>query len=242
MTISVAVAGASGRMGTLIQQIIANSENLKLHAALTSTSSPEEMLGADVLIDVTRIEASEKNVAFALEHGINAVVGTSGWSQERLTGLEQRIPEGRGVIVVPNFSVGSVLGTHLATIAGKFYDSIEILEAHHDKKVDSPSGTAVRTAEAISAARGSEPVPPNADQRSRGEVVAGIPVHALRLRGVVADQQVIFGGTGETLTIRHETFSNTAYTQGIQLALEAATTATGLTVGIDGLLGIGAAA
>lgn len=241
MTISVAVTGASGRMGTLIQQIIADTEGLEFHAGLTSASSSEEMLGADVLIDVTRLDVSEKNVDFALEHGLNVVVGTSGWSQERLRDLEQRIPEGRGVIIVPNFSVGSVLGTHLATIAGKFYDSIEILEAHHDKKVDSPSGTAVRTAEAISAARGSEPVPPNADQRSRGEVVAGIPVHALRLRGVVADQQIIFGGTGETLTIRHETFSSTAYTHGIQLAIKAAANATGLTVGIDGLLGIGVA-
>ncbi|QUY61795.1 4-hydroxy-tetrahydrodipicolinate reductase [Gulosibacter molinativorax] len=228
-------------MGTLIQQIIADTDGLELHSALTSSSAKEEMLGADVLIDVTRIDVSEANVDFALEHGINVVVGTSGWGQERLAALESGIPEGQGVIIVPNFSVGSVLGTHLATIAGKFYDSIEILEAHHDKKVDSPSGTAVRTAEAISAARDSEPVPPNADQPSRGQVVAGIPVHALRLRGVVADQQVIFGGTGETLTIRHETFSNTAYTHGIQLALNAAATATGLTVGIDGLLGIGEA-
>lgn len=226
-------------MGTLIQQIIADSEEFELHAGLTSASAPEEMIGADVLIDVSRLDASEKNVDFALQNGLNVVVGTSGWGQERLDELANRIPEGRGVIVVPNFSVGSVLGTHLATIAGRYYDSIEILEAHHDKKVDSPSGTAVRTAEAISAARGREPVPPNADQASRGEVVAGIPVHALRLRGVVADQQVIFGGTGEVLNIRHETYSNTAYTQGIRLALNAAATATGLTVGIGGLLGIG---
>lgn len=226
-------------MGNLIQQIIADTEGLELHAGLTSDSSRDEMIGADVLIDVTRLEVSEKNIDFALEHGIKVVVGTSGWSQDRLASLEQRIPKDGGVIVVPNFSVGSVLGTHLAKIAGQFYDSIEILEAHHDKKVDSPSGTAVRTAEAISAARGLEPTPPNADQAARGQVVAGIPIHALRLRGVVADQQVIFGGTGETLTIRHETFSNTAYTHGIQLALKAAPAATGLTVGIDELLGIG---
>lgn len=228
-------------MGTLIRQIIEDSEGLELHAGLTSESSREEMLGADVLIDVTRIEASEQHVDFALAHGINVVVGTSGWGKQRLAELAARIPAERGVIVVPNFSVGSVLGTHLATIAGRFYDSIEILEAHHHQKIDSPSGTAVRTAEAISAARGGDPVPPHADQPSRGEVVAGIPVHALRLRGVVADQQVIFGGTGETLTIRHETFSNTAYTHGILLALTAARSATGLTVGIDRLLGIGTA-
>ncbi|SJM48631.1 4-hydroxy-tetrahydrodipicolinate reductase [Gulosibacter sp. 10] len=229
-------------MGTLIQQIIAEHEEFELHAALTSASSPEEMLGADVLIDVTRIDVAEGLVDFALAHGIDVVTGTSGWSAERLAALEARIPEGRGVIVAPNFSVGSVLGTHLATIAGRFYDSIEILEAHHDKKIDSPSGTAVRTAEAISAARDEAPVPPNADQEARGRVVAGIPVHSLRLRGVVADQQVIFGGTGETLTIRHETLSNGAYVQGIRLALGAAPEARGLTVGIDRLLGIGGAA
>lgn len=226
-------------MGTLIQSIIEETDAFELHAALTSKSSPEEMLGADVLIDVTRLEVSEKLVNFALDNGINAVIGTSGWSQERLASLEERIPAGRGVIVVPNFSVGSVLGTHLATIAGQFYDSIEIIEAHHDKKVDSPSGTAVRAAEAIAAARGNEPTPPNPDQEARGQVVAGIPVHALRLRGVVADQQMIFGGRGETLTIRHETMSNQAYEQGIRLAIHAGPETTGLTVGIDRLLGIG---
>lgn len=239
MTISVAITGATGRMGRLIQQIIDDEPALELHAALSSESDLDEMLGADVLIDVTRIEVSERVVAFALEHGIDAVVGTSGWSSERLDALRDAVPDGRAALVVPNFSLGSVLGTHLATVAARFYESIEILEAHHDQKVDSPSGTAVRTAEAISAARDGAIHAPNAQQEARGQLVAGIPVHALRLRGVVADQQVVFGGVGETLTIRHETFSDDAYREGIRLALTSVGELTGLTVGLDSLLGIG---
>ena len=240
MTISVAITGATGRMGQLIQGIIEDDARFELHAALSSTSSLEEMIGADVLIDVTKLEASERAARFALEHGLDVVIGTSGWSSERLGALT--VPDGRAVLVVPNFSLGSVLGTHLATVAARFYDSVEILEAHHDGKIDSPSGTAVRTAEAISAVRDGGIHAPHADQPARGELVAGIPVHALRLRGVVADQQVVFGGVGETLTIRHETFSDAAYREGIALALASVGALDGLTVGLDALLGIGDAA
>lgn len=238
MTVSVAITGATGRMGQLIRRILEGTDGFELHAALTSASSLDEMLGADVLIDVTRYEVSERAVDFALANGIDVVVGTSGWDATRLAALETRIPAGRGVLVVPNFSVGSVLGTRLAELAGRFFDSIEILEAHHAGKIDSPSGTAVRTAERIAAARDTPLEPPHAEQRARGEIVAGIPVHSLRLRGVVADQQVILGGTGETLTIRHETFSQEAYTQGILLALRGVGGLEGLVVGLDGLLGL----
>lgn len=239
MTVSVAISGATGRMGTLIRGIVDDLDGFEVYAALDSSSSLDEMLGADVLIDVTHYDASERATRFALEHGLNVIIGTSGWGKDRVTELESSIPAERGVLVVPNFSVGSVLSTHLASIAGKFYDSIEILEAHHDRKVDSPSGTAVRTAEAIALARGAEVSSPNTDQRARGEVVAGIPIHALRLRGVVADQQVIFGGEGELVNIRHETVSNRAYVHGITLALLQAPTLRGLTVGLDALLGLG---
>jgi 4-hydroxy-tetrahydrodipicolinate reductase len=191
-----------------------------------------------VLIDVTNLEFSERAVSFALAHGLNVVVGTSGWNADRLTELEGEIPADRGVLVVPNFSVGSVLSTHLAAIAGRFFDSIEVIEAHHDRKIDSPSGTAVRTAEAIAAARDTALEPPFADQTARGEVVAGIPVHSMRLRGVVADQQVILGGVGEVVTIRHETLSPGAYSHGIELALRQSPDLRGLTVGLDALLGL----
>lgn len=239
MTVSVAITGATGRMGRLIRELVEGLDGFAVHAALDSSSALEEIDGADVLVDVTRFDVSQRAAEYGLEHGSNVIIGTSGWGREQLTELEAKIPADRGVLVVPNFSVGSVLATHLATIAGKFYDSIEILEAHHDRKVDSPSGTAVRTAEAIAEARGDALTPPNAQQRARGEVVAGIPIHALRLRGVVADQQVILGGEGELMNIRHETLSNRAYVHGITLALQHAAELRGLTVGLDTLLGLG---
>lgn len=239
MTVSVAITGATGRMGTLIRELVEGLDGFAVHAALDSSSSLEEIDGADVLVDVTRFDVSQRAAQYAFEHGSNVIIGTSGWGREQLAELEATVPSDRGVLVVPNFSVGSVLATHLATIAGQFYDSIEILEAHHDRKVDSPSGTAVRTAEAIAEARDTALTPPNAEQRARGEVVAGIPIHALRLRGVVADQQVILGGEGELVNIRHETLSNRAYVHGITLALQQVTELRGLTVGLDALLGLG---
>lgn len=242
MTIAVAVSGATGRMGRLILDLIERDDAFRLHAALSSADSPEAMIGADVLIDVTRIDVSERLVDVALANGIDVVIGTSGWDAVRLSALESRVPEGVGVLVVPNFSLGSVLGTHLATVAGTFFDSIEIIEAHHERKIDSPSGTAVRTAECIAAAR-DEPVESPADeQEARGQQVAGIQVHSLRLRGVVAEQRVLFGGEGEVLEIRHETLSPSAYAGGIRTALLAAPGLTGVTVGLDELLGLGGTA
>lgn len=238
MTVSVAVLGATGRMGRLITRIIDEADDLVLHSALSSASSPREMLGADVLVDVTRLDVSERAVRFAIQHGLDVVVGTSGWDADRVEQLRTELPADRGVVIVPNFSLGSVLTTRLAAIAGRFFDSIEIIEAHHAGKVDSPSGTAVRTAEAIADARESELVAPGAGQEARGAIVRGIPVHALRLRGVVADQQVVLGGTGEVVTLRHETISQDAYVQGILLALRAAPGSRGVTVGLDSLLGL----
>ena len=240
MTISVAITGATGRMGGLIRRILDETDGLELHAALSSEQPLDDMIGADVLIDVTRLEVSERAVEFALANGIDTVVGTTGWDAERLAALEAAIPAGRGALVVPNFSVGSVVATRLAEIAAAYFDSIEILEVHHAGKIDSPSGTAVRTAERIAAARPEPLDPPSAEQRARGQVVAGIPIHSLRMRGVVADQQVLLGGTGESLNIRHETYSQDAYEQGIRLALGAVGGIEGLVVGLDALLGLDA--
>lgn len=238
METQVAVLGASGRMGTLIARILETTEGLRLHSGLTSASSLDEMLGADVLIDVSRLEASETAVPFALEHGIDVVVGTSGWDEQRIARISDLVPPERAVVFVPNFSLGSVLGTALASVAGRFFESIEIVEAHHDKKVDSPSGTAVRTAERIAESREQLLAAPNSEQDARGQLVSGVPIHSLRLRGVVADQQVIFGGEGEVLTIRHETISQDAYVRGIKLAITHAVEARGTTVGLDGVLGL----
>lgn len=242
MTVNVAVIGATGRLGRVVSDIIEATEGFALVAALDSKASLSEMDGADVAFDVTVPGVSSTVVDHALSAGLSVIVGTSGWSAERLVSLERRLgpdPE-QGVIVVPNFSVGSVLATSLAATAARFFDSIEIIEAHHASKVDSPSGTAVRTAEVMAAARSSlGPVEaPHADQRARGQQVASIPIHSLRLHGVQARQEVVFGGVGETLSVKHDTISATSYERGIRLALTSIAETRGLVIGLDRLLGI----
>ncbi|MFB2555907.1 4-hydroxy-tetrahydrodipicolinate reductase [Herbiconiux liangxiaofengii] len=243
MTTKVAVVGASGKMGRLIAGLITEHPEFDLVAGLGSTSELEEMLVADLVVDVTVPGVSQKVVEFALTNGRNVLVGTSGWSAERIQGLKRLLGEDpqNGVVVVPNFSVGSVLATAFSTMAARFYDSIEIVEAHAARKVDSPSGTAVRTAELMTAARAERgPVSaPHTDQRARGQQVASIPVHSLRLAGVVAKQDVIFGGTGEVLTITHETIAPSSYYSGILVALRAAAEARGVTVGLENLIDLG---
>ncbi|NEM90360.1 4-hydroxy-tetrahydrodipicolinate reductase [Galbitalea soli] len=240
MTTQVAVVGATGRMGQQVIRIIDATDDLSLFAGLNSRSELSEMIGADVVIDLTVPAVSQSVVEFAIEHGIKVLVGTSGWSAERLAWLERRVAEheGAGVIVVPNFSIGSVLATSFATMAARFYDSIEIIEAHHASKVDSPSGTAVRTAELIGRARSHQGpvIAPHADQRARGQQVASVPIHSLRMQGVVARQDVHFGALGELLTITHETLSPDSYERGILAALRATPGAVGVTVGLDALI------
>lgn len=240
MTVKVAVAGATGRLGQQISRLVDEHPGFTLHVAMNSQHDPSEMMGADVLVDATHFSASSKLVRFAIDNGLDAVVATSGWSADRIAEIAPSVAEDQHVLFVPNFSVGSVLATHLAAIAGKFFDSIEIIEAHHEHKVDSPSGTAVRTAETIAAARFEQLSPNHTDQPARGQTVAGIPVHSLRVRGVMADQQVIFGGTGEILTVRHETLAKSAYDHGILLALTRLREHRGITVGLDALLGLSA--
>jgi 4-hydroxy-tetrahydrodipicolinate reductase len=241
MTTRVAVIGATGKMGRLVSALVEQSDDFELVAQLGSGNDLADMLGADVAVDVTRPGVSQEVVDYAVDHGLRVLVGTSGWSQERIAALSRRI-EGReetGVVIIPNFSLGSVLATYFATLAAPFYDSIEIIEAHHAGKVDSPSGTAVRTAELMSAARATPVSAPHTDQRARGQQVDGIPVHSLRLTGVLARQDVILGGAGETVTIRHDTTSPASYEAGILLALAAARDAVGVTVGLDGLILLG---
>lgn len=239
----VAVVGATGKLGRLVAGIVSEHPEFELVASLGSSSELSEMLAADVVVDVTVPGVSQKVVEYALTNGRNVLVGTSGWSAERITGLKRLLGDepSNGVVVIPNFSLGSVLATSFATMAARFYDSIEIVEAHAARKVDSPSGTAVRTAELMAAARATRgPVAaPHTDQRARGQQVASIPVHSLRLAGVVAKQDVIFGGTGEVLTLTHETISPSSYTQGILVALRAAATARGVTVGLESLIDLG---
>lgn len=235
--IRVAILGASGRMGTLATQLVNEDANLKLHAALGSKSMPEEMLGADVVLDFTLPSVSEELVRFAISHDLKVVIGTSGWSENKLAGLSKLLADHprSGVVLIPNFSIGSMLGQRFAAQAAEFFSSIEIVEAHHSSKVDSPSGTAIRTAELIAEARKNLPQPliPGVEQEARGEVVAGVPIHALRLDGVSAKQEVYFAGHAEVLRISHEVSSNAAYSLGILKTIEFAVSCSGLTIGLD---------
>lgn len=240
MTTRVALVGATGRMGGLIARLITESDDFELTVGLSSADPLDRIAGVDIVVDVTTPKVSPSVVEYAIAHGHNVLVGTSGWSADRVAALEAKINGNLdvGVLIVPNFSLGSVLSTIFAGIAGRFYDSVEIVESHHAAKVDSPSGTAVRTAEHIAAQRdGQEPLdPPHADQTARGQVVGGVPIHSLRMRGVVAQQDIVFGGHGEQLVLRHETLSPTAYEAGIMRALRALGDIRGVVVGLDKLV------
>jgi 4-hydroxy-tetrahydrodipicolinate reductase len=222
MTTKVAVVGATGKMGRLASEIIAATEDFEVVAQIDSKGSLSEMIGADIAFDVTQPAVSQGVVDFAISQSV-ADAGDV------------------GVIIIPNFSVGSVLATSFAAMASRFFDSIEIVESHHLGKSDSPSGTAVRTAELIGVARSERGpvVAPHADQRARGQQVSSVPIHSLRMQGIVAKQDVHFGGQGEVLTISHDTIDPSAYRAGIVLALRAARDARGVTVGLDKLIDLG---
>jgi len=243
---SVAIVGATGRMGRLATRLIESSDDLRVHAGLGSSDPIERIEGADLVLDLTVPAVSPEIVGAALDRGIPVLIGTSGWTADRIATLTRRMTElpELGVVIVPNFSLGSVLATLAATMLAPYFNSIEIVEAHHEGKVDSPSGTAIRTAELIGAARADAgPVDaPHADQRARGQQVASVPIHSLRMNGLLAQQDVIFGGVGETVRVSHETFSDESYAAGLLLGLRAAPTARGVIVGLDKLLGLPAAA
>jgi 4-hydroxy-tetrahydrodipicolinate reductase len=240
VTTSVAVVGASGKLGSLVCRLITESEDFTLAAQLGSQSDLSDMLVADIVVDVSLPSISRKVLEFAVENGKSILIGTSGWSAERINQVEPLIeshPE-VGVIFISNFSLGSALSAHLATLAAKHFDSIEIIEAHGVHKVDSPSGTAVSTAERIGKVRDQDVQAPHADQRARGQLVAGVPVHSLRMEGIVAKQDVIFGGNGETVNITHTTLSDRSYEAGIMAAIRALPGLKGKIVGLDRVINL----
>jgi 4-hydroxy-tetrahydrodipicolinate reductase len=240
MTSQIAVVGATGTLGSFVVDLVRRTPGLELHAALSSRDDLDDVRGADLVVDVTHPAVSPGIVEHVVRAGLPVLVGTSGWNAERVAKLRTVVADvgGPGVLVVPNFSLGSVLATRFATMAARFYESVEIVEAHHQGKVDSPSGTAVRTAELIAEARRElGPVSaPFSDQRARGQQVASVPVHSMRLRGVVAKQEVVFGGEGETLTLTHDTISQRAYEQGLLVAMAEAPHVEGVVVGLDSVL------
>ena len=227
-------------MGTLVSRLIAESPDFEVVASLSSSSPLAEMDAADLVVDFTHPSVSPKVVEHAVGAGINVLVGTSGWSGERIVTLRRMLEKTPdiGVVIVPNFSIGSALVTAFSAMAARFYDSIEIIEAHHAGKVDSPSGTAVRTAELIGAAREllGPVAAPHTDQRARGQQVSSVPVHSIRMRGVIARQEVLLGGIGELVTLRHDTTSPQSYEAGILLSLAAARTARGVVVGLESIV------
>ncbi|KTS07857.1 4-hydroxy-tetrahydrodipicolinate reductase [Microbacterium testaceum] len=243
MTTRVAIVGGTGKLGGVIREVVDAEDGYEVSAVLTSKSDMSELDGADLVIDASTPAVSIDIVRAAIERGINVLVGTSGWSNERIALVRPLVDaSGTGVVFIPNFSLGSVIGTALAAAAAPFFPSIEIIEAHRETKVDSPSGTAVRTAELIAAARAEVgPVEsPHVDQRARGQRVASVPIHSLRRPGVIARQETVLSGPGESLTIVHDTVDPaTAYAPGIRIALAAAREATGVVIGLDSFIDIG---
>ena len=241
MPTRVAVVGATGRLGSQVCQVVDAMPEMELVAKLDSHSDLHDMLGADIAVDVTLPGVSGQVVDFAIAQGIKVLVGTSGWSADRLSALAKSIDDkpGSSVFIVPNFSLGATLQMMVSATVAKHFESIEIVEAHHAGKADSPSGTAVRTAEEIAAVRRDRGgiIAPHSNQSARGEQVQGVPVHSLRLNGVLAQQEVRFGGVGETLTITHDTHSREAYQAGIVMALRFMESHTGLAVGLEHALG-----
>lgn len=243
MTKKVALVGGSGKLGTIIRQVIDDLEGFEVTRVLTSSSALSELDGVDLVVDASTPQVSVDVVRAAVERGINVLVGTSGWSAERIALMRPLVEAaGTGAVFIPNFSLGSVLGSALSAAAAPFFSSVEIVEAHRDTKIDSPSGTAVRTAELVAAARSEQgPVSaPHTDQRARGQQVASVPVHSLRRPGVVARQDVILSGPGETLTVTHDTVEPAqAYAPGIRLAVPYAAEAQGIVVGLENMIDIG---
>lgn len=243
MTTRVAIVGGTGKLGGIIREVVEGEPGYEVTAVLSSRSQLDELDGADLVVDASTPAVSIDVVRAAIERGINVLVGTSGWSAERVALIRPLVEAaGTGAVFIPNFSLGSVLASALAAAAAPFFPSIEIVEAHRETKIDSPSGTAVRTAELIAAARSAVgPVEsPHVDQRARGQQVASVPIHSLRRPGVIARQETILSGAGESLTVVHDTVEPAlAYAPGIRLALEAARDATGVVIGLDSLIDIG---
>ena len=244
----VAVLGAAGRMGSAACAAVEAEDDLELVAPLGSGDALTALTdaGVEVAVDLTRPDAVMANLQFCVEHGIHAVVGTSGFDDERLTTLRGWLADapGVGVLVAPNFAVGAVLMMRFAEQAARFFESVEIVELHHPDKADAPSGTARRTAEVVAAARrdaGFGPMPDataTALAGARGAQVEGVPVHSVRARGLVAHQEVILGTTGETLTIRHDSYDRRSFMPGVLLGVREVGSRPGLTVGLDALLGV----
>jgi 4-hydroxy-tetrahydrodipicolinate reductase len=260
--IKVLVHGAAGRVGQEVVRAVCQDHDTQLVGAVdakitgetlnlpdgkgsvpfvTDVKSAITSCEPDVIVDFSIAKASMPMVRVAAKAGVNLVIGTTGFSAAELDEMKKLAEANEiGIVAAPNFALGAVLMMHLAKIAGKFMDHAEIIELHHDKKLDAPSGTSLLTAKAMAEARGKAFLPPSAGEHtpSRGQDISGIDIHSIRMPGLMAHQEVIFGAAGQTLSIRHDTINRECYMPGVMLAVKAVVMKKGFTYGLDKLLGL----
>jgi 4-hydroxy-tetrahydrodipicolinate reductase len=245
--IRVGVLGAKGRMGSQVSSAVAAAPDTELVAQVDVGDSLDALTAADVVVDFTHPAAVMDNLRWCIDHGLATAVGTSGFDEARLSEVRGWLASEPAVraLIVPNFSVGAVLMMRFAELAAPFFESAEVIELHHAGKVDAPSGTAGRTASMISAARSAAAAAPMPDATvtaadgARGAEVDGVHVHSVRLAGLLAHQEVLLGGHGEVLTIRHDSLDRASFMPGVLTAVRGiGSLPPGLTVGLDALLGL----
>lgn len=246
--LNVGVLGARGRMGTEVVKAVTAADDLELVAMVDDGDWLFDIAnaGAQVVVDFTRPDVVMDNIRFCIDNNIHCVVGTTGFDEARLATIAEWLePKPQvGVVIAPNFGIGAVLLMKFAQAAARFFPSVEVVELHHPNKVDAPSGTAVRTARLVAAARRAAGLPASPDATTdslpgaRGADVEGVPVHAVRLTGLVAHQEVLMGTAGETLTLRHDSFDRASFMPGVLLVVREVGRRPGLTVGIESFLGL----
>jgi 4-hydroxy-tetrahydrodipicolinate reductase len=243
--IKVGVLGARGRMGSEVVKAIIEASDLELVAALDLGDSLDALVsnGAQVVVDFTTPDSVMANLEFLIGKNIHAVIGTTGFDDARVAKIKSLLASSKsGVLIAPNFAIGAVLMMEFATKAAKYFESAEIIELHHPNKVDAPSGTAARTAELMSKSRKEAGLAPMPDATTssldgaRGATVGDIPVHSVRVRGLVAHQEVLLGGIGETLSIRHDSIDRVGFMPGVLLGVRQVVSHPGLTFGLENFM------
>ncbi|RNB58682.1 4-hydroxy-tetrahydrodipicolinate reductase [Brevibacillus gelatini] len=245
--IRVAVAGANGRMGQEVVKMLAQDDqliftgNLDTRLAADEVNKQMEEMKPDVLVDFTTPHSVYKNMELCLAHGVRPVVGTTGLTPEQLQEMTERFKEaGLGAIIAPNFAIGAILCMKFAAMAAKYMPHVEIIELHHDRKLDAPSGTALKTAEMIAAVRQElkqgHPEETETIPGARGAEYEGFRIHSVRLPGMVAHQEVLFGATGQTLSIRHDSINRESFMPGVNMAIKAVMNMDGLIYGLEHLI------
>lgn len=260
--IRVLVSGSAGKVGSEVVRAVTATDGMEVVACVDPGASGKHVeiddgiriecraglaeviaeMDPDVMVDFTHPSVVEGNLRVALQLGVDCVVGTTGLSEDRLAELAELAPEDTTLFYAPNFAIGAVLMMQFAQQAARYMPHVEITELHHDKKADAPSGTAIRTAHLIAAARGEAPASPGAETElpgmkgARGALVDGVSVHSIRLPGLVAHQEVLFGGQGQSLTIRHDSIDRTSFMPGVVLAIREVGARSGLIVGLERLM------